>query len=240
MTDARTFEERKKEREEEEKRKEEKDEKEEKEKLKRRVVFLLLRIFLDVEVVAVEVMSSRGDDIETNEKDGSASASAPSKELKEEESCSDVTISDDEEAKVVPHMRVGGSNRQRKRQKRRENVVVEQKKKKKPPPPRELIPGEVVWAKIPSFPWWPAQVLVPNDECLRIRHNKKDIFGKYQQLVASSPLLQVQWNGVGIHGLGTTAWLADNTPFSFPLLFFLLSLSLFRSTSNFSTSESAK
>ena len=125
---------------------------------------------MDVEVVAVEEMSSRGDEID-------GSASAPSKEVKEEESCSDVTISDDEDAKVVPHM-----SRQRKRQKRKENVVVEQKKKSNPPPPRELIPGEVVWAKIPSFPWWPAQVLVPNEEFERIRHNKKDIFGKTSSL----------------------------------------------------------
>jgi len=43
-------------------------------------------------------------------------------------------------------------------------------------PPRELLPGEIVWAKVPSYPWWPAQVQVPSEAHEKIRHKKTDVF----------------------------------------------------------------
>jgi len=29
--------------------------------------------------------------------------------------------------------------------------------------------GEVVWAKMPSFPWWPAQIIDPHEASAEIR-----------------------------------------------------------------------
>jgi hypothetical protein len=39
-----------------------------------------------------------------------------------------------------------------------------------------LLPGEVVWAKVASFPWWPAQVEIPKEKHKRLRHKKNDVF----------------------------------------------------------------
>jgi hypothetical protein len=36
--------------------------------------------------------------------------------------------------------------------------------------------GTVVWAKMQSYPWWPAQVQEPNQDQMRLRHTSQDIF----------------------------------------------------------------
>jgi hypothetical protein len=36
--------------------------------------------------------------------------------------------------------------------------------------------GTVVWAKMQSYPWWPAQVQHPNQDQIRLRHSSSDIF----------------------------------------------------------------
>lgn len=37
--------------------------------------------------------------------------------------------------------------------------------------------GSVVWVKMQSYPWWPAQVQTPSPEQMRLRHDPaKDIF----------------------------------------------------------------
>ena len=64
----------------------------------------------------------------------------------------------------------------RRRRKSREAPKKEAKKVKRGPQ-RPMLPGEVVWAKIPSYPWWPAQVQAPEEAHLQLRHNKKrDLF----------------------------------------------------------------
>jgi hypothetical protein len=44
------------------------------------------------------------------------------------------------------------------------------------PPAVPLLPGAVVWAKMPSYPWWPAQVQRPTAEQSRIKHSPGDVF----------------------------------------------------------------
>jgi hypothetical protein len=39
-----------------------------------------------------------------------------------------------------------------------------------------LLPGEVVWAKVASFPWWPAQVEIPQEKHKHLRCKKNDVF----------------------------------------------------------------
>jgi hypothetical protein len=36
--------------------------------------------------------------------------------------------------------------------------------------------GTVVWAKMQSYPWWPAQVQHPTQDQMRLRHTRNDIF----------------------------------------------------------------
>jgi len=36
--------------------------------------------------------------------------------------------------------------------------------------------GTVVWAKMQSYPWWPAQVQYPTQDQMRLRHSSSDIF----------------------------------------------------------------
>ena len=51
-----------------------------------------------------------------------------------------------------------------------------------PPPPRPLFSpadysvGTVVWAKMMSYPWWPAQVQKPSQDQMRLRHSSSDHF----------------------------------------------------------------
>ena len=52
-----------------------------------------------------------------------------------------------------------GLGRRKKIEKKKQKAP--QTEKKKPVYLRPLLPGEVVWAKIPSYPWWPAQVRFP-------------------------------------------------------------------------------
>lgn len=41
---------------------------------------------------------------------------------------------------------------------------------------RPLMPFELVWAKLPSFPWWPAQIAEPQEHQRKKRHKKDDYF----------------------------------------------------------------
>ena len=91
---------------------------------------------------------------------------------------SDVTKSDDEEIQLVAHADKKTIDLiKRERHKASEGRIQRGKKKiekkhlgkkiaiKKDL--RPLLPGEVVWAKIPSYPWWPAQVRSHNNKELR-------------------------------------------------------------------------
>lgn len=41
----------------------------------------------------------------------------------------------------------------------------------------EIVTGSVVWAKMPSYPWWPAQVQLPSTlEQERLKHGPDDLF----------------------------------------------------------------
>jgi len=41
---------------------------------------------------------------------------------------------------------------------------------------RPLVPFELVWAKLPSFPWWPAQIAEPQEHQRKKKHKKDDYF----------------------------------------------------------------
>eukprot|EP00894_Picocystis_sp_ML_P002845 jgi/Pico_ML_1/53362/g3923.t1 len=41
---------------------------------------------------------------------------------------------------------------------------------------RPLMPLELVWAKVPSYPWWPAQIAEPQEHQRKVRHKKNDYF----------------------------------------------------------------
>lgn len=93
------------------------------------------------------------------------------------------TISDEEGAAAVPHCGgrgvgdFGEVDSGRKRRGKQVKGKEAKKAKPKPVPLRPLLPGEVVWAKIPSYPWWPAQVADnPTEAHLAIRHKKTDLF----------------------------------------------------------------
>lgn len=42
--------------------------------------------------------------------------------------------------------------------------------------PQDYPPGQLVWAKMPTFPWWPGQVQSPQLEHLGIKHGASDVF----------------------------------------------------------------
>ncbi|KAK9810411.1 hypothetical protein WJX72_010286 [[Myrmecia] bisecta] len=46
----------------------------------------------------------------------------------------------------------------------------------RPRQPRQFVPYEIVWAKLASHPWWPAQVQLPTDQHLHLKHRPGDVF----------------------------------------------------------------
>lgn len=97
-----------------------------------------------------------------------------------EETNSDATISlednqfiDNETGGVeVDSKKKKGSDVSKKNKKRKSEVVIKLPKK----PKRDPVVSEIVWAKISSYPWWPAQVLEPSEQHIKIRHKKTDHF----------------------------------------------------------------